>query len=198
MPGPGINSFCDIDPLVKMAIIHHQFESIHPFSDGNGQTGRIINILYLVNKELLDLPVLYLSRFIIKNKSDYYRLLQAVRDENQWEAWILFMLRWLEETALETVILIDGIKRPMAEYKSEIRSQFPKIYSQDLLNNLFNHPYTKIDFLCTDLNITRPTAATYLSKLESRFVKKIKLGRDNFYLNTRFVATLYNQGSHLD
>jgi Fic family protein len=191
------DSFCDLDPLVKMAIIHHQFESIHPFSDGNGRTGRIINILYLVNKELLDLPVLYLSRFIIKNKGQYYSLLQAVRDENQWEAWILFMLKGMEETALETVILIDGIKRLMAEYKSEIRSQFPKIYSQDLLNNLFNHPYTKIDFLCTDLNITRPTAVAYLSKLEDKFVKKIKLGRDNFYLNTRLFNLLID-AFHLD
>lgn len=191
------DSFCDIDPLVKMAIIHHQFESIHPFSDGNGRTGRIINILYLVNKELLDLPVLYLSRFIIKNKGQYYSLLQTVRDENKWEAWILFMLKGMEETALETVILIDGIKRLMAEYKSEIRSQFPKIYSQDLLNNLFNHPYTKIDFLCTDLNITRPTAVSYLSKLEDKFVTKIKLGRDNFYLNTRLFNLLID-AFHLD
>ena len=191
------DSICDIDPLVKMAIIHHQFESIHPFSDGNGRTGRIINILYLVNKELLDLPVLYLSRYIIKNKGEYYHLLQAVRDENRWETWILFILKGMEETAQETVILIDGIKRLMAEYKSEIRSQFPKIYSQDLLNNLFNHPYTKIDFLCTDLNITRPTAVSYLSKLEDKFVKKMKLGRDNFYLNTRLFNLLID-AFHLD
>lgn len=191
------DSFSDIDPLVKMAIIHHQFESIHPFSDGNGRTGRIINILYLVNKELLDLPVLYLSRFIIKNKGQYYSLLQAVRDEQKWEDWILFMLKGLEETALETVILIDGIKQLMAQYKSEIRSQFPRIYSQDLLNNLFNHPYTKIDFLCIDLNITRPTAVAYLTKLEGKFVTKMKLGRDNFYLNTRLFDLLID-AFHLD
>ena len=184
------DSVSDLDPLIKMAIIHHQFESIHPFSDGNGRTGRIINILYLVDKDLLDLPVLYLSRYIIKNKNEYYHLLQAVRDDNQWEAWILFVLKGLEETALETIVLVDGIKRLMAEYKSEIRSQFPKIYSQDLLNNLFKHPYTKIDFLCTDLNITRPTATVYLSKLENKFVKKVKLGRDNFYLNTRLFDLL--------
>lgn len=191
------DSVSDIDPLIKMAIIHHQFESIHPFSDGNGRTGRIINILYLVNKELLDLPVLYLSRYIIKNKGEYYRLLQFVRDNNQWEEWILFMLKGLEETAKETVILINGIKSLMAEYKYEIRKAHSRIYSQDLLNNLFKHPYTKIEFLCEELNITRPTASSYLAKLEGRFVRKIKLGRDNFYLNTKLFNLLV-EAFHLE
>ena len=156
------NSISDLDPLVKMCIIHHQFESIHPFSDGNGRTGRIINILYLVIQGLLDLPVLYLSRYIIKNKGEYYRLLQAVRDNQEWEEWVLFLLKGLEETSQETVTLILRMKSLMMEYKKTIREQFPKIYSQDLLNNLFKHPYTKIDFMCDELNVT-PVSYTHLT-----------------------------------
>lgn len=183
----------DVDPLVKMAVIHHQFESIHPFSDGNGRTGRIINILYLVLNGLLDLPVLYLSRYIIKNKSEYYRLLQQVRDNNDWESWILFMLRGIEETSSETVTLILGIKDLMAEYKTGIRNNLKKIYSQDLLNNLFRHPYTKIEFICNELQVSRPTAASYLTQLEQEgYISKIKLGRENFYLNIKLFELLAN------
>ena len=141
------DSLSDIDPLIKLALIHHQFESIHPFYDGNGRTGRIINILYLVIKDLLDLPVLYLSRFIIENKSDYYRLLQSVRDTGDWESWIIFLLKGVEETALETIFLIEQIRKMMAGYKQGLRQDLPKLYSQDLLNNLFRHPYTKIEFV---------------------------------------------------
>lgn len=187
------NSLSDIDPLIKMCIIHHQFESIHPFSDGNGRTGRIINILYLVLQELLELPVLYLSRYIIKNKGEYYRLLQAVRDNEEWEAWILFLLKGLEDTAQETVELIKAMKSLMLDYKNNIRKNLPKIYSQDLLNNLFKHPYTKIDFLCDELNVTRPTATSYLNKLvDAGFLTKMKLGRDNFYLNIGLFNLLIN------
>lgn len=187
------DSMSDIDPLIKMCIIHHQFESIHPFSDGNGRTGRIINILYLVSQGLLDLPVLYLSRYIIKNKGEYYRLLQAVRDKQEWEAWILFLLKGLEETSQETVTLILNMKALMMDYKTGIRNQFPKVYSQDLLNNLFKHPYTKIDFICNELNVTRPTATSYLTQLvDAGFLTKMKLGRDNFYLNIKLFDLLIN------
>jgi Fic family protein len=183
----------DVDPLIKMAIIHHQFESIHPFSDGNGRTGRILNILYLVLNDLLDLPVLYLSRYIIKNKGEYYSLLQKVRDEGAWEQWILFVLKGIEETSAETVILIEKIKQLMAEYKQGIRSELSRIYSQDLLNNLFRHPYTKIEFMCNELQVSRPTATSYLTKLaEKGYMQKIKLGRDNFYLNTKLFEALMN------
>lgn len=186
-------SMSDVDPLVKMAVIHHQFESIHPFSDGNGRTGRIVNILYLVLNGLLDLPVLYLSRYIIKNKGEYYRLLQKVRDDGDWEAWILFLLKGVQETSQETIVLIQGIKALMSEYKKGIRENLKKIYSQDLLNNLFRHPYTKIDFICDELQITRPTATTYLTQLEKAgYVEKIKLGRENFYLNVRLFDLLIN------
>lgn len=190
----------DIDPLVKMCIIHHQFESVHPFSDGNGRTGRVINILYLVLQDLLDLPVLYLSRYIIKNKSDYYRLLQAVReDDSQWENWILFLLRGIEETSVEAISLIKAIKDLMMKYKQRIRTDFNKIYSQDLLNNLFKHPYTKIDFICQDLQISRPTAVSYLSQLvEAGILSKMKMGRDNFYLNIKLFELIMNAFHNTD
>lgn len=181
----------DVDPLVKMAIIHHQFESIHPFYDGNGRTGRIINILYLVQKKLLDLPVLYLSHYIIGTKNDYYRLLQKVRETGEWEEWILYMLKGVEQTALESIILINGIKKLMQQYKRDIRNQFPKMYSQDLLNNLFKYPYTKIDFIQKDLGVSRNTAIRYLETLvKENFLQKNKVGRNNFYLNDPLFALL--------
>lgn len=187
------NAMSDLDPLVKMCVIHHQFESIHPFSDGNGRTGRIINILYLVSQGLLEWPVLYLSRYIIKNKNEYYRLIQSVRDDGDWESWILFLLKGLEETSFETLSLIMNIKDLMMEYKQRIRSELPKVYSQDLLNNLFRHPYTKIDFVCNELAITRPTATSYLNQLvDNGFLRKMKLGKNNFYLNTRLFDLLLN------
>lgn len=178
------NSMMEIDPLIKMAIIHHQFESIHPFYDGNGRTGRIINILYLVQQELLTLPVLYLSRYIIKHKNDYYKLLQSVRTHNTWEEWIFFMLEGIEKTAIESVILIGSIRKLMQEYKHIIRDRHPKLYSQDLLNNLFKYPYTKIEFIQHDLHVSRNTAIRYLESLvKEGIVKKHKIGRENYYLN---------------
>lgn len=174
----------DFDSLVKLAIIHHQFESIHPFYDGNGRTGRIINILYLVIKGLLDLPVLYLSRYIIQNKSDYYRLLQDVREKEDWENWIIFILKGIEETSVQTILLIEQMRQMMAHYKQGIRSNLPKIYSQDLLNNLFRHPYTKIEFVEIELRVTRKTASKYLKQLvDNGYLKLIKIGKSNFYLN---------------
>ncbi|MFZ1699747.1 MAG: Fic family protein [Pyrinomonadaceae bacterium] len=174
----------DLDPLVKMAIIHHQFESIHPFYDGNGRTGRIINILYLVRTGLLHIPILYLSRFINQNKADYYRLLQAVRTDNVWEDWVLFMLAGVEKTSRFTIEQIEGIKYLMQKHKHNLRRELPKIYSQDLLNNLFTHTYTKIDFVMTDLAVSRPTATRYLEELVSiGMLYKHKLGKDNYYIN---------------
>lgn len=174
----------DLDPLIKMAIIHHRFETIHPFYDGNGRTGRIINILYLVKEDLLSLPILYLSRYIIQYKGDYYKLLQQVRSDGDWEPWLLFILKGVEETAKQTLHLIDGIKELMQDYKQRIRTQLPKLYSQDLLNNLFKHPYTKIEFLEKELLVNRQTAAKYLNTLaETGFLHKMKIGKSNFYMN---------------
>nr|VFJ54269.1 MAG: Fic family protein [Candidatus Kentron sp. DK]VFJ55829.1 MAG: Fic family protein [Candidatus Kentron sp. DK] len=181
----------DADPLVKMAVIHYQFESIHPFYDGNGRTGRILNILYLVAQRLLDIPILYLSRYIIRTKDAYYRKLQAVRDEEAWEAWIRHILEGVEQTAWETIGLIREIKLLMQEYKHRIRSEFPKIYSQDLLNNLFRHPYTKIEFVQRNLRISRITATKYLEQLsQAGFIEKHKMGRNNYYVNQRLFSLL--------
>lgn len=179
----------NVDPLIKMAIIHHQFETIHPFYDGNGRTGRIINVLYLVKQDLLSLPILYLSRFVIQHKADYYQLLQQVREDGNWEPWILYILKGVEETAKQTLFLIEGIKKIMQEYKNRIRTELRNMYSQDLLNNLFKHPYTKIEFLENDLDINRKTAAKYLNQLaESGLLVKVKIGTTNFYVN----QPLYN------
>ncbi len=173
----------DCDPLIKMAIIHFQFESIHPFYDGNSRTGRIINILYLILERLQTLPILYLSNYIIKNKSDYYRYLQKVRDENLWEEWVLFMIKGVEQTSKETIELIVKIKELMLHYKHKLRDNY-KFYSQDLLNNLFQHPYTKIEFVVNDLGVSRLTAANYLNKLaEDKMLRKEKLGTGNYYIN---------------
>jgi Fic family protein len=177
-----------VDPLIKMAAIHFQFESIHPFYDGNGRTGRILNILYLVNKDLLRLPILYLSRYIIRHKGDYYRLLQNVRDYDDWQSWVIYMLDGVEKTSIETIQTINQIKSLMLDYKRGIRTQFPKMYSQDLLNNLFRHPYTKIEFIMNDLQVSRPTATQYLDKLsEAGLLEKVKKGRSNYYVNRGLV-----------
>lgn len=183
----------DLDPLVKMAIIHHQFESIHPFYDGNGRTGRIINILYLVKEDLLKIPILYLSRYINVNKADYYRLLQEVRDNDNWEDWILFMLEGVEQTSRQTIVLIEGIKKEMAVFKNKMRTDLTKIYSQDLLNNLFRHPYTKIEFVMKELNVSRITATRYLDELvRIGLLEKLKMGRDNYYINGTLLHLLAN------
>ena len=177
-------SLSDLDVLVKMAVIHHQFESIHPFYDGNGRTGRIINILYLVMNGLLDLPVLYLSRFIIRDKAAYYKNLQDVRDTNEWEQWLIYMLNGIEQTSIKTIHLIQEIKALMMRYKHDIRKNLPKIYSQDLINNLFKHPYTKIDFMMNDLRVSRITATKYLDLLATNgFLQKEKISRSNYYIN---------------
>lgn len=174
----------DPDPLVRMAILHYQFESIHPFYDGNGRTGRILNLLHLVLHGLLDMPVLYLSRYIVRHKPDYYRGLQAVREKEAWEAWVLYMLNAIEETSRETLTKVRGIRDLMQATKRRLRNELPKLYSQDLLNNLFLHPYTKIEFIERDLGVSRPTATKYLGALEAAgFVRKIKIGRMNFYVN---------------
>ena len=187
------NELSDWDPLVKMAIIHHQFESIHPFYDCNGRTGRIINILYLVKEGLLNLPILYLSRYINQNKADYYRLLQKVRTENAWEEWVLYILDGVEQTSLQTIKVIEGIKNLMLKHKERMRTELPKIYSQDLLNNLFRHPYTKIDFVMKETEVSRKTAAKYLDQLDKLgIVSKQKIWKDNYYINKDLFNLLQN------
>jgi Fic family protein len=174
----------DSDPLIKMAIIHYQFESIHPFYDGNGRVGRIINVLYLVLTGLLNVPILYPSRYIIRNKSEYYRLLRTLPETADWESWVIFMLDAVEQTSRETIVLVNEIRELMLDYKHRIREELPKIYSQDLINNLFRHPYTKIEFLMRDLGVVRQTASKYLEALaDNGFLQKAKLGTTNYYIN---------------
>lgn len=197
----------DIDPLIKMAIIHHQFESIHPFFDGNGRTGRILAILYLVVNDLLDLPILYLSRYITHNKGEYYRLIQRIRDNapdnaEDWEKWILFILKGVEETAIETIRLVKSISALMAKYKNILKPLFGKQYKHELLNNLFFHPYTKIEFMERDMSVQRKTAAKYLDTIvsETGLLQKQKLGRSNYYINTElmelFIFRAENTGNN--
>jgi len=178
------DSLEDYDYLVKMALIHFQFESIHPFYDGNGRSGRILNVLYLVLKDLLELPILYLSRYIIKHKSDYYRLLQEVRTKENYIEWILFMLDAVEETSNNTCDLIENIKKLMNNTQNLVQEKLPKIYSKDLIEALFLHPYTKIEFLVDRLNITRKTSSKYLKELVSiGILKEIKIGRNRYFVN---------------
>ena len=191
-----------LDPLIKMAITHHQFESIHPFYDGNGRTGRIINILYLVITGLLDLPILYLSRYITHNKGEYYRLIQAIRDKNtdnaaEWEAWILFMLKGVEVTAEDTISLVKNIGRLMAEYKNVIRPDFGSKYNHELLNGLFYHPYTKIDHVVANMQVSRQTASKYLDRIVALgLLKKEKMGKENYYINTRLMNLFIEFGQY--
>ncbi len=183
----------DLDYLIKMAIIHHQFESIHPFYDGNGRTGRIINILYLVKQKMLYSPVLYLSRYINRNKADYYRLLQKVRDEEVWEEWVLFILEGIEKTSHQTIYLIQSMKDIMQKHKEKMRSELPKIYSQDLLNIIFGHPYTKIELVVREIGVTRLTAARYLNELvRIGLMQKDKKGRESYYVNVELFNLFSN------
>lgn len=186
-----INTNDGIDPLIKMAVIHYQFETIHPFYDGNGRTGRIINILYLVLNELLDLPILYLSSYIIKHKADYYRLLQEVRTKGSWEEWIIYMLEGIEQTATKQVQLINDIKELMDNTKEKLKAELPKIYSKDLLEVLFIHPYTKIDMIVDKLEVTRKTASLYLNQLEEiGLMNGVKLGKSKFFVNIKLFELL--------
>jgi len=179
-----INEPNELDPLVNMALVHYQFETIHPFYDGNGRTGRIINILYLILKGLLDIPILYLSSYIIRTKTDYYRLLQEVRTEENYEEWILYMLEGIEQTANETVELVETIYALMNKTKHELREKLPKVYSKDLVEILFMHPYTKIDFLIHNLGVHRDTASKYLNELEKiGILKSIKIGRSKYFVH---------------
>ena len=178
------DSLEDYDFLVKLAIIHYQFESIHPFYDGNGRTGRILNILYLVLKDLLDLPILYLSGYIIKNKLTYYKLFEEVRKNGNWQEWLLFFLNGIKETSNETIDLVNSINNLMQKQKEILKSNVPKIYSKDLLESLFLHPYTKIDFLIQRLGVTRQTASKYLKEIEKTGILELEnKGKERFYIN---------------
>ena len=178
--------FDGIDPLIKLAVIHYQFESIHPFYDGNGRTGRIINILYLVLMELLDSPILYLSSYIIRNKAAYYKLLQEVRTSENWEEWIVYILTGIEETAEETLMLVKRINSEVAAMTAEIKEKLPKLYTKELIELLFYEFYTKIQYIEVGLSVSRRTAVTYLQTLEKEgFLVSEKIGKERIYQNKR-------------
>jgi len=181
----------DIDPLIKMSIIHHHFESIHPFYDGNWRTWRIINILYLVKNDLLNMPILYLSNYIIKNKSNYYRLLQEVRDKWNRDEWILYMLDAIEKTSLDTMEMIKSIWDLMWKTKKSMKENLPKIYSKDLLEIIFSHPYTKIEFLVDGMWMHRETASKYLNTLVKEwYMIEIKIWKHKYFVNIELFERL--------
>ncbi len=180
-----------IDHLIKLAVIHYQFECIHPFSDGNGRTGRIINLLYLVLKELLDSPILYLSRYIIRTKAAYYRLLQEVTATGQWEDWILYILEGVEQTSIETMELIKRINYTVDAVSADIKQRLPKIYSKELVDLLFFELYTKRVYIERGLGVTRITATSYLKSLEKEgFLKAEKVGREILYRNPALMKVI--------
>jgi Fic family protein len=182
----------EVDPLTKLAIIHYQFESIHPFTDGNGRTGRIVNILYLVLLELLDLPVLYLSKYIIEKKNDYYRLIRRVTEYGEWEPWILYMLDAVEKTALITKEKIIQIRDLMNETLVFTKQKLPpRVYSKELIELLFHQPYAKGQFLVDAGIAKRKTAASYLKELEKiGMLKQYKMGKENLFLNVKLYELL--------
>ena len=186
-----------LDPLVKLAVLHYQFDAIHPFSDGNGRTGRILNILYLVEVGLLDIPILYLSRYIINHKSDYYTGLRCVTEESRWVEWILFMLRAVEETARIAHMLIVDIRALMQATTEKVRTELPKIYSKDLIEVLFSHPYCKSRFLEQSRIAQRQTASRYLKELSRIGVlaPPLEVGRESYYLNVSFYKLLTGKQS---
>jgi Fic family protein len=181
-----------VDPLIKLALIHHQFEAIHPFTDGNGRTGRILNILYLLFKGLLDLPVLYLSKYIIEQKSDYYRHLRSVTDDGEWEPWIRYILEAVEQTSLHTRDKIIAIRGLMDETLQYVKEKLPsRVYSKDLIEIIFRQPYTKGQFLVDAGIAERKTAANYLKEIEKTGILKAqKLGKENLYLNVKLFELL--------
>ena len=181
----------EIDPLIRLAVMHYQFEAIHPFVDGNGRTGRVLNILYLVDKELLDIPVLYLSRHIIRNKALYYRSLLEVTTQQAWEVWILFILEAVRTTAEWTTAKIHAIRELLDETAAALRQRMPKTYSRELAELIFVHPYCRIsDVVAADI-AKRQTAAIYLKALAAEgILEQIKAGRENLYINLPLLALL--------
>lgn len=181
----------NIDLLIKLAIMHYQFEAIHPFTDGNGRTGRIINILFLIEKGLLDNPVLFLSHYILKTKNRYYQLLRGVTEQSNWIEWIIYMLNAIQITAKETQDRVNNILLAMNEAQELVQQQAPKIYSKDLIEVTFNHPYSKVQFLVEAGIVKRQTAAVYLKQLEELgLLRGEKVGREQYYINTRLVEIL--------
>lgn len=185
------NNGDEVDPLIKMALIHYQFETIHPFYDGNGRTGRILNVLYLVLNNLLTSPILYLSNYINKSKDTYYKLFNEFRENNKYEEWIIYILKGIEVTSKNTIDLIKQIQNEMESYKEEFMTKLPKIYSDELLYSLFYEVYTRINYIENRCGVTRQTATTYLNSLvDNGLLEYEKVGRESIYKNTRLINLL--------
>jgi len=181
----------DLHPLINLAILHYQFESIHPFYDGNGRTGRILNILYLIINDLLDIPILYLSSYINQNKSEYYKLLNTVNKTDKWDDYIMYMLKAVEATSLNTIEKINKIKEQLDKTIQIVQEKDPKIYRKELIELLFEQPYSKIEFVVNRLNVERKAASRYLKKLEGiGILKSQKIGRETIYVNKELIEIL--------
>lgn len=185
----------DTDPLIRLAVMHYQFEAIHPFVDGNGCTGRVLNLLYLVDKGLLDIPVLYLSRHIIRNKALYYRYLLEVTTQEAWEQWLLFMLEAVRATAQWTMARIRAIRDLLEQTVAQMRQNLPKVYSRELAELIFVNPYCRISDLVESGVAKRQTAAVYLKTMVSEgLLEEVKVGRENLYINPALLALLSEHG----
>ena len=183
----------DIDPLIKMALMHYQFEAIHPFADGNGRTGRILNVLYLVQKQLLPLPVLYLSSFIIKHKNEYYKLLRQVTENNNWHEWIIYMLSAVSETAALTLNKISSIQKLKEEIIAKARGVLKNSYSRDFIELIFSYPYIKIKTLEINGIAQRQTASVYLQKLTAAgILHSVKIRKEMYYINYKLMDIISN------
>ena len=181
----------DLDPLIRMAVGHYQFEAIHPFTDGNGRTGRVLNSLFLIQENLLTLPILYLSRYIIQHRTDYYRLLLNVTREQAWEEWVLYILKGVAETATWTTAKIAAIRELSAHTVETVRSRLPKVYSQELVNLIFERPYCRIPDVIEAKLAERQTASRYLKQLaEIGVLEEMTLGREKLFLHPKFLALL--------
>lgn len=184
----------EISPLINLAVLHHQFESIHPFYDGNGRTGRILNILYLILNDLIDIPILYLSSYIIENKHDYYRLLNQTNRLGEWEEWILFMLKAIEITSIQTIGRIIEIRQLLERTIEKVQVNAPKIYKKELVELLFEQPYSKIEFVVNQLKVERKAASRYLKELDQiGILESQKVGRETLYINKELIEVLKNK-----
>jgi Fic family protein len=189
-----VNQYDKLDPLIKMAIMHYQFEAIHPFADGNGRTGRILLLLFLKMENLLNIPAIYLSGYIIKNKTEYYKRLRGVTEKNDWESLIIYMLEMVEKTSFQGLKRLERIIALMDETATKIKTEIPKVYSKDLIEVIFRLPYTKRQFLI-DAGLGNPkTVGNYLIELEGKgFLKSIKVGKEKLYLNYKLMEILESE-----
>jgi len=180
-----------LSPLIRLAILHHQFESIHPFYDGNGRTGRILNILFLIMNGLIDVPILYLSSYIIDNKPEYYRLLNQTNRKGEWEEFIIFMLKAVENTSIDTIVRISNIKDYLDKSIIDVQTKTPKIYRKEFVELLFEQPYCKIEYVVDRLNVERKAASRYLKEMESiGILQSQRIGRETLYINKGLIDIL--------